>query len=388
MPGKPLIGLDISFLNVVIEEGGLEARTLLARQTAALLRDPNASAVEKSQIVPIVLKLAGDNNAAVRRELAQELIDVPTLDTDLILTIAADSAAIALPFIASGAGVKSTHLLAILKAGDEERQIVVARRPDLTDDVKSHILENCGASVVLELLANSNETFTADDFNALYERFGQSATVMEELLLRTDLPSEIRLLQTRRVASRMKLFLAENDWAGQGASSHTVDETEELTVISILLETPPELSDSLMTFMAERNMITPSLAIRAAATGRMRAVELVIQHLTGTSLSRVRDLMYARGASGFKSIYTKSGLPLGCFGLMLAACTVATESKEEGVPLTTENFGRRVLESLMTRHETMSQADRTQQIEHLSHYADPLVRKIARKLKSGLARAA
>ena len=53
-----------------------------------------------------------------------------------------------------------------------------------------------------------------------------------------------------------------------------------------------------------------------------------------------------------------------------------------------EEFGRRLLEALMTRYENLSSADRTKQIEYLGRYGDDRVRKIARRLKADMVRAA
>jgi hypothetical protein len=87
-------------------------------------------------------------------------------------------------------------------------------------------------------------------------------------------------------------------------------------------------------------------------------------------------------------VFSKSGLPSSCRGLLQAACDVAAEVREEDYSLTSESFGRRVLEALMTRYEAMDAQERAKQIEHLSHYADQNVRKIAKRLKADMLRAA
>ena len=64
------------------------------------------------------------------------------------------------------------------------------------------------------------------------------------------------------------------------------------------------------------------------------------------------------------------------------------EAREEGLPLGAEAFGRRVLEALLTRYEYMSAAERAKQIEYLGRYGQDRIRKIAKRLKADLVRAA
>jgi hypothetical protein len=79
---------------------------------------------------------------------------------------------------------------------------------------------------------------------------------------------------------------------------------------------------------------------------------------------------------------------VACYGVLKAACDVVTDAKEEGLPLETEEFGRRILEALMTRYEQMNATDRAKQIEYLGRYGSDRVRKIAKRLKADMVRAA
>ncbi len=77
-----------------------------------------------------------------------------------------------------------------------------------------------------------------------------------------------------------------------------------------------------------------------------------------------------------------------CAGLLQAFADVVSEARAEGINLGRDNFGRRLLEALMTRYENLSPADRAKQIEYVGRFADERVRKIARQLKADLQRAA
>ena len=90
----------------------------------------------------------------------------------------------------------------------------------------------------------------------------------------------------------------------------------------------------------------------------------------------------------FKSLHGRSGLPQSCFGILQAACDVAREEREEGIELGREAFGRRLIENLMTRYETMPLKERAKHLEVVGRFAEDRVRLIARRLKADLVRAA
>jgi hypothetical protein len=98
--------------------------------------------------------------------------------------------------------------------------------------------------------------------------------------------------------------------------------------------------------------------------------------------------MYDRNSSLFRTLYRRSGLPQGCYGIIRAACDVVIDMREVGIELTSAEFGSRILEALMTRYEEMTAQDRARQIEYLGRYADEKVRRVARRMKMDMLRAA
>jgi hypothetical protein len=98
--------------------------------------------------------------------------------------------------------------------------------------------------------------------------------------------------------------------------------------------------------------------------------------------------MYADRKASLKSLLRKAGLPQSCHGLMKAACDVYAEARDEGYPLREDEFGQRVLEALMTRYEQLDQNERAKQIEFIGRYGEERVRKIAKRLKADMLRAA
>ncbi len=381
-------GLDATVLEAVLDAGDADARLSLAHQLAMLLADEETPAVELEQVTPIVLKLTVDPSRDVRVLLASELINVQRLHADIVFSIIADDDDISLPFLLQTPALNEWHMMAVLRVGDEPRQTTVARREDLTSEAATYIIKSGTLAAALALFESPIVQLEASDYQILYARFGQSAEMAEQLLARSDLPLDIRITQAKRAAVRMRQLMAERGWVAANDATELVSDAEENAIMRILIEASVIDRSRATAFLAVKNMLTPALIVRAASMGEMSVVEAALAHLSGHTPQRAAELMYSRSQLSFKSIFNKSGLPQSCFGILKAACEVVVEAKEEGLPLDSEAFGRRVLEALLTRYEHMGSVERAKQVEYLGRYGQDRIRKIAKCLKADLVRAA
>ena len=382
------LGLDISVLNHVLEAGDDTARRALALQLAYFITDGSATEIECQQVIPILLKLSVDDCPDVRRTLVLALTHESSLHSDIVFSIIADEDSIALPFLTQTPALNSWHMMAILRVGDEARQRVVAARDDIPAEAANYIIKSSPMMTVRALMNNSIVILETQDCHTLYQRFSNAPEIVESLLARSDLPLEIRITQAKRAASRMRQLMAERGWVPANDATELVSDAEDNAILRVLSEADLNERAGATHYLAQQNMLTPALIVRAAATGQMRVVEAALAHLSGISQTRATEQMYSRATLGFKSIFKRSGLPAACFGVLKAACDVVVDAKDEGLPLETEEFGRRVLEALMTRYEQMNSTDRAKQIEYLGRYGSERVRKIAKRLKADMVRAA
>ncbi len=382
------VGLDVSVLNDVLERGDADARETLALQLAALISDPLTAELERNQVTPILLKLSVDDEVEVRVALVGALLHEEKLHPDIVFSIIADEDAIALPFLAQTPALNSWHMMAILRVGDEARQKTVAARDDLPEEAANYIIKSSPSNTVQALINNPIVQMDSQDCHILYKRFGNVPEIVESLLARPDLPLDIRITQAKRAASRMRQLMAERGWVPANDASELVADAEETAILRVLSEAEVTERTGATQYLAQQNMLTPALVVRAAAMGQMRVVETALAHLAGISSPRAADQMYSRSALGFKSIFKRSGLPTSCFGIIKAACDVVADARDEGLPLETEEFGRRILEALMTRYEYMNANERAKQIEYVGRYGTERVRKIAKRLKADMVRAA
>jgi len=382
------VGLDVTIFESVIAIGDADARVALTKQLVALVSDTSTPPVEIQQVGPILLKLAADDDKKVRRVLAEEFANSGRIDAELAFSIVADDDDIALPFLADTRALSAAQLCIIAKVGDEIRQKVIAARPDVPTEVADHIIGQGGLESCAVLLDNPSVLLEELDFHVVYKRFGHNAEIVERLLAKANIPAEIRITQARRTAVRMRQMMAEKGWIAANDASDLCADAEDNAIIQVLVESDVSQRAKALAFMAAKKLLTPALVVRCAALGQMTVVEAALAHLTGFTPQRTAQQMYDKHPASLKALFRRSGLPASCQGMLRAACDVVIDTREEGLSISSSEFGARVLEALMTRYEAMTPQERAKQIEYLGRFGEDKIRKVAKRLKADMVRAA
>ena len=381
---EPTLGLDAGLLMGVAESGDVASRVKLAGQLAAFLADPQTPDAERSMVMPVAHRLAQDEEIDVRRELAEGLTIVPGLDRELVFAIASDEDGIALPFLAATPALDLTRMLAVLAAGDVARQAIIALRPDLPPEAVDTITAELPLEVNALLLENAAVTLKPAHYYALYHRFGEDADMLALLLAKPQLPAVIRIMQARRAAANLNGLLQQRDWMARSAAAELTVDAEEHAVLDVLMNATAQQRAMAVTFLLDNDLLTPSLIVRAACLGAMEVVTDCFAALSDLPLHRVREQMFFR----FKSLYARCGLPGSCYWTLQAACDVARDEKEDGLHLTSDEFGARLIEKLLTRYESMPAAEQPRNLTFIGRFAAEKPRRIATMLKADLQRAA
>lgn len=381
-------GLDVSIFTAVLEGANVKARIELARELAKLYVAAETPELEKEQLAPVLQSLSTDAENEVRAVLAEELAVATKLPSDLIFSIVADDDAVALPFIIAAQSIGASECAVILKVADELRQKTLVAREDIKKETIDFIVKEGSMAAANALLDNEAVKLSNQNYHALYARLGGSPEMVERMLARSDLPFDIRILQARRAASRLRQMMAAKGWVPANDAREICAEAEDNAVMQVLSEIHADDRTKAMSFLVDKNLLTPAFIMRAAATGQMTVVEAALAHLSGITGREAATQMYGRNSHAFKTLFRRSGLPNACFGFLRAACDVVIEIQEEGLNISSTEFGGRVLEALMTRYEAMSPTERAKQIEYLGRYGEDKIRKVAKRVKVDFLRAA
>lgn len=385
MTGQP--GLDVSIFDMIVETGDAQARIQLAVELARLIADAEAPESERSCVVPTVLKLVVDPVKEVRRALADGLISTADVNGDILFSIIADDDDIALPFLAATPALDPWKMRSIARVGDPARQVTLAGRPDLTDDVIKEIATGADLSACLALFDNEACPIGERNCRILYARFGRVQEIIDRLLALDTLPLDIRILQAKRASNQVHQLMAERGWVPANDAADMIADAEERAILQILDSATDQELPPLIRFMTSRSMLTASIVMRAACLGHMHLVETAIAHLANAPPARVEDALYG-GGFGFNALYRSSGLPPTCIGLIRSAGRVERETRETKRPLGVENFARRLIEEIMTGDGAMPAGERAKYLDFIARYSSERIRVIANRLREGLISAA
>ena len=384
--GKAVIGLDTTVFDAVIAEGDPAACRQLAAQLAQFLADPAAPAAEKNAVIPSVLKLAAGGDVELRRELAAWLALCPTLHADIVFTVAADDDDIALPFLAATPALDVWRMLAILQAGDDNRQMAIAKRPDIHPEVVTAITTKGQPKVVAALLDNAACRLRPSDYRRICGRFADRPDIVDPLLQRPDVPPELRILHAREAAGRIQALLAERGWMSPDDAETLLAAAEEAAILRIIEATGERHLDRLIAFLSTKDMLHASLILRAACRGRMVIVERAIAWLSSVPARRVHALVAGHGSVALKTVFGAAGLPAESFPVFKAAVEVWRMSPPETV--TPDEFGRRVVETLMTCFPDMPGSERARLLALVARFTDGHARALAHRLRDKVLQAA
>ncbi|MFW6077930.1 MAG: DUF2336 domain-containing protein [Hyphomicrobiales bacterium] len=382
------VGLDTSVFDAVIDTGDIAACRQLAVELAQFLADPAAPMAERRAVVPAILRLSGLADMALRRDLAARLSRCQTLHADIVFTLAADDDEIALPFLATALALDSWRMLAILRVGDAARQATIARRGDLHPEVVTAIAGDGHPAAVAALLDNAACRLRPSDYRRIYERFTDEPEILDRLLERADLPPELRILHARQAAARISALLAERGWMAPQDAEAFLAEAEESAILRILEASEPRHLDRLMAFLSAKDMLHASLILRAACRGRMGIVERALSWLSSVPGKRVHALMAGQGSVALKAVFGAAGLPGASFPVFRAAIEAWRTTGRAAAVMAPEDFGRHVVEALMTGFPDMPGPERIRLLELVSRFTDGRTKALAHRLRDKVAQAA
>jgi uncharacterized protein (DUF2336 family) len=380
--------LNTSIFDRVLETGSLQEKLQLTKQLSALACDSNAPALERDAIVPTLIRLACDPVKQVRVELAKSLVNAKTLHPDVLFSIVADDEDVSLAFLAETRALDRLRALAILKVGDKSRQMVLCGRDELHGDVVTFLIENCDSDVCAALLDNETVELNSDHYRRLYVRFRDMGEITERLLSRSDLPLEVRILQAKRASSNIHQLMAERGWVPANDADTIIADSQETTLLRILSDADENQLQGLVPFLSSKNLLTPSIILRAACLGHLNVVCQAMAYLSSTPVLKVQRVMNDRAPMGLKSVYHKAGLPKNCFNIVRAAVDVANDLRDMPRRASQMRFGPQIVEYLMTRYSSISPADKSRLLDMVARLSDENTRNLARRVAGQLQQAA
>ncbi|MFC3692052.1 DUF2336 domain-containing protein [Chenggangzhangella methanolivorans] len=296
------------------EAAGALARSYLHGELDAHVREE----------VEAALTLAlDDDHVAVRAALADALAASPDAPPALILSLAQDVPDVADPVLSRSPVLGDLELVDLVALGGSRAQLAISGRRQVSGPLAAAIAEVGDARACERLASNRGAHLTRAAASRIAERHGADGATRDALLTREELGPEIRQRLMRSVAEALSAFVSSRGWLDAGRARRAADEACERGLVVIASDAPDRRAFVL--HLAERDLFSPSLALRALLSGDLALFEAALSALSGQDPVRVAGFVRDFEGRGFEALYQRAGFPRSALGAFRGALAAARE---------------------------------------------------------------
>ena len=259
--------------------------------------------------------LAADISTKIRQSIANKFCEDIKLPYDVAVKLANDlEDIVALPIIENSTILKEKDLMAIIEAGNIQRQKAVATRPDLNSRLATHIITHTSTDVITILVSNKRANLSPDDAELIISTHCASQPLMKALIegKRITTQQAHNLLTTVSTDLRTML-ITEYEIPGNVVNNLIHDSKESLIInmiVSNMERRNPETLAQMINKLHAENELTFSVLVKALSFGNIAFFEMGIAKLADLPLDDVRARLWNHGDNtGFDKVYTRAHLP-------------------------------------------------------------------------------
>lgn len=335
------------------DERAFAARKICRRLDVAVLSDEDRAHAQE-----ILRVMAHDAAEMVREALSVTLKSSPLVPHDVAVQLAQDVERICVPILGASPVFTDADLVEIVRIGGPLRQVVVAKRPQVSKAVTRAIVEHGEEEAVEAACANDNAEFADETLDAAVTRFERSERVLAAMVYRDALPLAVteklvglvgeqvrdRLLNRHEISAELALEIAMG--AQERATVDLVDQAGRTSDVK-----------AFVSHLRQHDRLTASLLLRALAQGHMTFLEWGLAELASVPHHRTWLMIHDAGPLGLKAIYDRAGLPARLYGAFRAGVDTYHSMEFDGGARDRERFQERMLQRFLTQVDSASRED-------------------------------
>lgn len=355
-----------------------EATSALAR--AYLYSDLSADDLAAAEGAMIML--LDDPSPLVRRALSEVFACAQKAPPIVVHALAADQPDVAVPLLARSPLLQDDELIDLIATGHPDTQIAIATRPLLSCALAAAIAEVATADACLTLLENADAEIALFSIDRIVERFGDHASIRENLMARDDLPMATRQALLSKLSQTLAGFARQ--WLGSEQADYAAREACERATVALAAETPYEEVSELMRHLRESGQLTAGMILRGLLSGNIVLFEEALAELCAMPLDRVASYIHDKNISGFRALYHKAGLPDAAYPAFREAIAAMRDGILVGELGGVARLKRRMVERVLARCANERGPDMASLLALLRRFAVEATRDEARLFCDGL----
>ena len=326
----------------------------------------------------ILRVMAADAGELVRRALAVTLKNSTVVPRDVALKLAKDVESIALPILSSSPVFTDEDLAEIVRLGGPVRQVVIAKRPRVSQTVTNAIVEYGVERAVEAACANDNADFADRALAKVIERFEKSERVLAAVAYRNALPLAVTEKLIDLVGEEVRDHLLNHHALSPDLALEIAMGAKERATIDLVDQAgrAPDVK-SFVSHLHKHERLTASLLLRALAHGHMTFFEWSLAELASVPHHRTWLMIHDAGPLGLRAVYERAGLPARLFPAFRAGVDTFHSMEFDGGAKDRERFQERMLQRFLTQPANAAREDveyLLEKMDRISHEARKTVR--------------
>lgn len=313
---------------------------------------------ERVQAQEILRVMAADAAELVRRALAVTLKNSTVVPRDVALKLAKDVESISLPMLSSSPVFTDEDLAEIVRLGGPVRQVVIAKRPRVSQTVTNAIVEYGVERAVEAACSNDNADFADRALAKVLERFEKSERVLAAVAYRNVLPLAVTEKLIDLVSEEVRDHLLNHHALSAEVALEIAMGTKERATIDLVDQAgrAPDVK-SFVGHLHKHERLTASLLLRALAHGHMTFFEWSLAELASVPHHRTWLMIHDAGPLGLRAIYERAGLPARLFPAFRAGVDTFHSMEFDGGAKDRERFQERMLQRFLTQPANAARED-------------------------------
>lgn len=354
-----------------------------------LMAEGKLQGVEATIAEDVVVRMAEDADMLVRSALARQISLYPLLPTGMAERMARDVAEVSVPVLQHWPDLSDELLISVISEEVEAKQVAIAQRPTVSEQVSGALIDTGNSNVVSVLLENEGARITADALQRALSDHQDHDRIPVLVAKRPDLTAEtclhcVSLVVADQlesdVANEMRRFLVQQEELPAEMASELVAHAREQAVAEMTAgEIDDEKVEEFVGVLHRSGRLTPTMLLRSLCSGDLRFVEMAFARLAKTTQDHVRAAMEPGHGDVFKSIYDSTRLPKSlrpAFGAALAAAARERMRAGDG-QMEPQRYVPTVISSIVGAYGTVAPAE-------LEHVMAELSRELKREKEEAL----
>ena len=359
-------------IRTLVKGSDPEQRAVAAHKVCRRLERAPLTDADREQAHEILRVMAADSAEMVRRALSVTLRQSPLVPHDVAMRLARDVDSVALPILSFSPVFTDEDLQEIVRIGGPVRQVAIANRPMLSEQVTATIVDHGVADAVRAACANDNASFAERTLQAVIERFAQSEAVLAAVAYRRVLPLSVTERLIHVVGEQLRDHLVAHHALSPELALQIAMESKERATIDLVDQAgrAPDVKH-FAAHLHRAGRLTASLLLRALAHGHMSFFEWGLSELAGVPHHRTWLMVHDAGPLGLKAIYERAGLPARLFPAFRAGVDTFHSMELDGGSQDLDRFQRLMLQRFLTQPKAAGRADTDYLMEKLDKLSRP-----------------